>query len=396
MKFGNLFNKKETVEKIDLDHRFIRHGRVGQGSMSRVWKAQDKRNQEVVALKVLDKHKTIRFEARFPPEYNKPDEGTVAESLKHPYIVDTYEHGITVDDEQFLAMEFVDGISLSLLTEMQNEQMRRYRLRYMIQIGHALDYFHKKNWIHRDLCPRNIIVSSDDNTVKLIDFGLAVPNTADFRKPGNRTGTANYMAPELIKRQPTDQRIDLFSYAVTCFEMYAKRLPWDAALTLDAVVQHINKPPVQLKKLIPSVDGQIAETIMKGLAIQPEDRHLSASQMTKSFKEAEKRIVMARRKKVAATQTGAPPRKTDEQTASKPVKAAEEEIDLAALAEAEMAETAEKRKSRAAMKVLTPEDIAAAESLNGESDSGEKDSGEKPKKKRSKTKKRKKAKRASD
>jgi serine/threonine protein kinase len=350
MKFGNLFKKKETVEKIDLDSRFLRQGRIGQGSMSRVWKAEDKRNQQVVALKVLDKHKTIRYESRFNPEHHKPDEGTVAESLKHPYIVNTYEHGVTVDDEQYLVMDFIDGVGLSLLTEMQNEQMRRYRLRYMIQIGHAMDYFHKKNWIHRDLCPRNILVSSDDNNIKLIDFGLVVPNTAEFRKPGNRTGTANYMAPELIKRQPTDQRLDLFSYSVTCFEMYAKRLPWDAALTLDAVVQHINKPPIPISKLIPSIDGQIAETIMKGLAINPDDRWQSASQMTTAFKEAEKRIVMARRKKVVATQTGAPPAKTQQKKeAVRPGKTADEEIDdLAALAEAEVAEAEQRKKSRQA------------------------------------------------
>ena len=345
MKFGNLFSKKDKVEKVDLDDRFLKHGRVGQGSMSKVWKATDKRNQKEVALKVLEKHKTIRYEARFPPEYNKPSEGTVAMSLKHPYIVDTYEFGITSEDEHYLAMDFIDGIGLSLLTEMQNEQMRRYRLRYMIQIGHALDYFHKKNWIHRDLCPRNIMVSKD-NDIKLIDFGLVVPNTPDFRKPGNRTGTANYMAPELIKRSPTDQRIDLFSYAVTCFEMYAKRLPWDAALTLDAVVQHINKPPEQLTKLVPSIDGQIAETIMKGLAISPNERWQSASQMTNAFKEAEKRMVMERRRKNAAKKTAAPPSKSTKKPAKKAAPV-EEEFDLAALAKEEMAETESKRKARA-------------------------------------------------
>ena len=58
---------------------------------------------------------------------------------------------------------------------------------------------------------------TEDNQLKLIDFGLVVPNTPPFQAPGNRTGTANYMAPELIKRQRTDQRIDVFSYAVTCW-----------------------------------------------------------------------------------------------------------------------------------------------------------------------------------
>ena len=81
-----------------------------------------------------------------------------------------------------------------------------------------------------------------------------MPNTPEFQAPGNRTGTANYMAPELIKRQRTDQRIDIFSYAMTCYEMWAKRLPWDAAETLEAVMQHINMPPVDIRKLVRRIE----------------------------------------------------------------------------------------------------------------------------------------------
>ncbi len=82
---------------------------------------------------------------------------------------------------------------MSQLVDLQNEEMKRYRLRYMIQIGEALHYFHHRTGIHRDICPRNVMVS-EDKTIKLIDFGLVVPNTPEFRKPGNRTGTASYMA----------------------------------------------------------------------------------------------------------------------------------------------------------------------------------------------------------
>ncbi|MFN9720098.1 MAG: serine/threonine protein kinase, partial [Planctomycetota bacterium] len=168
-----------------------------------------------------------------------------------------------------------------------------------IQIGEALNHFHQQNWIHRDICPRNIMVA-DDKNVKLIDFGLAVPNTPDFRKPGNRTGTASYMAPELIKRQPTDQRIDIFSYAVTCFEMYTKRFPWDAALTIDAVLQHINKPPLPSTTLLPTIDQQIAAAIMKGLEANPDNRWQSVTDMVAEIREAEARLVKLAREAAAA------------------------------------------------------------------------------------------------
>jgi len=309
--FDKLFGKKKTThEKTDITKRFNLIGRVGQGSMSKVWRAHDLQSGRQVALKVLDKEKTAKFEARFQG-LNKPSEGEVAMSLHHPNIVKTYEYGWTLEDEMFLVMEFVEGVGLALLVDLQNEEMRRYRLRYMIQIGEALSHFHHQNWIHRDVCPRNVMIS-DEKCAKMIDFGLVVPNTPAFCKPGNRTGTASYMAPELIKRQTTDQRLDIFSYAVTCFEMYTKRFPWDAALTIDAVLQHINKPPVQLTTILPTVDKQVAAAIMKGLEANPDDRWQTVSEMVAEIREAESRLVKAARDAAAAKAkaTGITPPKT--------------------------------------------------------------------------------------
>lgn len=270
--------------------------------MSKVWRAVDLQTGRPVALKVLDKEKTAKFEARFQG-LNKPSEADVAVSLHHPNIVKTYEFGWTLEDEMFLIMEFVEGVGLALLVDLQNEEMKRYRLRYMIQIGEALSYFHQQNWIHRDICPRNVMIS-DDKTAKMIDFGLVVPNTPGFCKPGNRTGTASYMAPELIKRQTTDQRLDIFSYAVTCFEMYTRRFPWDAAMTIDAVMQHINKPPMELTTLLPNIDKQIAAAIMKGLEADPDRRWQKVTDMVAEIREAEARMVQAARKAAAAKNPG--------------------------------------------------------------------------------------------
>ena len=302
--FEKFFAKKSAHPQTDISRRFNLIGRVGQGSMSKVWKAVDLQSGRTVALKVLDKEKTLRFEERFKG-LNKPSEGEIALTLNHPNIVQTYEFGWTTEDEMFLVMEFVEGVGLALLVDLQNEEMKRYRLRYMIQIGEALNHFHQQNWIHRDICPRNIMVS-DQKSAKLIDFGLVVPNTPEFRRPGNRTGTASYMAPELIKRQPTDQRLDIFSYAVTCFEMYTKRFPWDAALTIDAVLQHINKPPVEITTVVQGIDKQIAAAIMKGLKANPDERWQKVSEMVAEIRDAEARLVRLARE-AAAKAAGSKP-----------------------------------------------------------------------------------------
>jgi serine/threonine protein kinase len=94
------------------------------------------------------------------------------------------------------------------------------------------------------------------------------------------------MAPELIKRHKTDQRIDIFAFAVTCFEMYTRELPWPGGETLEAVVQHINLQPKDLEKLVPDIDPQVARTIMRGLEVRPSDRWLTMGQMLQPLREA--------------------------------------------------------------------------------------------------------------
>lgn len=285
-----LFQRQPKIEKVDVRRRFELHGRVGQGSMSKVWRATDTIGSKQVALKVLDKPRLARLDKRFQSlGLKRPIEGEISLSLRHPNIVKTFEHGITTDNEEFLVMEFIEGVSLSYLVETQSTRMKQNCLWYCIQLGEALEAVHRAQYIHRDLCPRNVIVSNDD-VVKLIDFGLVVPNTDPYKRPGNRTGTANYMAPELIKRQTTDERIDIFSYAVTCYEMFTKQLPWDSGDTMESVMQHINNPPKDIQKFVPKLDDQVSRAIMKGLEQDPRNRWSTVHDMVRELRSAATRL----------------------------------------------------------------------------------------------------------
>jgi serine/threonine protein kinase len=276
--------------KVDVSQRFDLVSRLGTGSMSKVWRAVDRKSGHVVALKVLDRAKTARYESRFVDRV-KPTEGQIATELSHKHIVKAYEHGVTTNNEQYLTMELIEGIGLAYLVDVQNDAMKEYRLRIIVELGEALEYLHKENWIHRDLCPRNVLMDKE-YSAKLIDFGLVVPNTKAFQEPGNRTGTANYMAPELIKRQRTDQRIDIFSYSVTCFEMYCKELPWPSitGATLEMMLKRINQKPRDIRELVPNLDDQIAKAIMRGLESDPRDRWPTVSEMLAELRQAYHRL----------------------------------------------------------------------------------------------------------
>jgi eukaryotic-like serine/threonine-protein kinase len=312
MKFlRSFFRRRDGANRTDISQRFDLIGRLGNGSMSKVWRALDKSIGRVVALKILDMEKTLRYESRFSDRV-KPTEGEIACQLLHPNIVHTLEHGRTTRNEQYLVMDLIDGIGLAYLVDVQNDVMQAHRLRLMIELGEAVEYLHKQNWIHRDICPRNVLVTKENST-RLIDFGLVVPNTAAFQEPGNRTGTANYMAPELIKRQRTDQRIDIFSFAVTCYEMYCRQLPWPAITTasLEAVLKRINQRPTEIQDVV-QLDPQIGSTIMKGLELDPRERWQTMTEMVKELRSAYERLTPTAKKQAAEAASKKRPKRRDD------------------------------------------------------------------------------------
>src|SRR5436309_11220670 len=94
-------NPHAKLPRINVQKRFELLGRTGQGSMSKVWRARDRQLGRTVCLKILDKAKTAKFEARFPG-LKRPTEGAVCMTLRHKNVVQTFEHGMTTDNEPYL------------------------------------------------------------------------------------------------------------------------------------------------------------------------------------------------------------------------------------------------------------------------------------------------------
>src|ERR1700677_4955866 len=111
----------------------------------------------------------------------------------------------------------------------------------------------------------------------MIDFGLAIPNTPEFCKPGNRTGTPNYLAPELIRRSTTDLRVDLFALGVTAYEMFTFTLPWEKAASLQTLLSHMNSTGRDVLEHRPDLDKATAAFLMKSIERNPRDRFQTAA-----------------------------------------------------------------------------------------------------------------------
>src|SRR6185369_9156822 len=109
--------------------------------------------------------------------------------------------------------------------------------------------------------------------VKLIDFGLAIPNRPEFLRPGNRTGTPNYLAPEIIRRTSTDSRVDMFALGVTAYEVFTGTLPWEKAQSLQTLLSHMNSPGRDPKELLANLDTPTRVFLIKCIERDREARY---------------------------------------------------------------------------------------------------------------------------
>jgi serine/threonine-protein kinase len=260
-----LWDKLQSLfknEKLDVTARFELLGEGFLGTMSKFHKARERRTNRILGLKICDPEKTEFFETRFRG-LGKPSEGEIAASLQHPRIVKTLEYGVTTKGQAYILMEFLPGSGLHTLIRQHNTGLLGRRLDLVRQMAEAIHAVHEAGYIHRDVCPRNFICSEDFTEIRLIDFGLTLPDKPAFRQPGNRTGTPMYMAPEIVRRRATDRRVDIFAFGVSAYQLLTFEHPWpnnDYTTGQGALVHDID-PPVPIQQVRPPLDPVLAAAV---------------------------------------------------------------------------------------------------------------------------------------
>jgi serine/threonine protein kinase len=126
-----------------------------------------------------------------------------------------------------------------------------------------------------------------EGQVKLIDFGLTIHYTAIFISGGNRTGTSDILAPEILKRRAIDHRVDLFALGVTAWEVFIGQLPWERSVSSEETfLRRLNTPCRDPRDLKKGLEEDLAELLLKSVAKEPSERYSSAT----AFKEALARL----------------------------------------------------------------------------------------------------------
>jgi serine/threonine-protein kinase len=259
-------------DRVNLRDRFEILRKAVSGTMSKFYMARDLKTDQIVGLKIADAEKVGTFEARFKG-LRKPSEGEIAIGMHHPFVVETYEFGLSTDGLQYIVMEFVKGPGLHQLLNNRDPVLEGQRLKLIRQMAEALQYVHGQEYIHRDVCPRNFIYETDSGNLKLIDFGLSLPARREFMQPGNRTGTPLYMAPEVVRRRWTDQRLDVFAMGVSAYQICTYEFPWPVVDTTgQAALAHDTQPPRDIRHYRPTLNTRLATAVMRCLAANPNDR----------------------------------------------------------------------------------------------------------------------------
>ncbi|NIM14082.1 MAG: protein kinase [Candidatus Aminicenantes bacterium] len=241
-------------------YRIIR--KLGQGGMADVYLGFQEKLAREVAIKVLDP--LLLRDTQFAKRFVK--EAQTAAQLVHPNIITIHDVGVVKDSEHhyyYIVMEFL-AESLSERLKQGGPMPPEEALDIVKKIAGALDYAHKKGFIHRDIKPDNIMFRFDGSVV-LVDFGIAraMDSTTQLTRTGMSIGTPHYMSPEQCKGEKIDGRSDIYSLGVELYEILTGDVPYKAESTAGIIIKHIQDPiptlPEELSIYQPLIDKMMAK-----------------------------------------------------------------------------------------------------------------------------------------
>lgn len=262
------------IGKIFADrYRVLRQ--IGRGGMADVYLARDLiLDGEEVAVKVLrtnyqtDQVAVQRFQR----------EARAMAELDHPNIVRISDIG-EEDGQQYLAMEYVDGVDLKRYIKENAPLSNQEAVRIMGQILLAMRMAHTRGIIHRDLKPQNVLLTKD-GTAKVTDFGIAVAFAeTSLTQTNSMLGSVHYLSPEQARGSKATVQSDIYAMGIILFEMLTGRIPYDGDSAVTIALQHFQQPLPSVRESNPQVPQSLENIVLRATAKKLSDRYKTVAEM---------------------------------------------------------------------------------------------------------------------
>lgn len=258
--------------------RYVIERLLGRGAMGAVYLARDPRINRPVALKVIPIENEFEDEELEEARLRFFREAESAGRLTHPNIITVFDCG---EDKHlaYIAMEYLEGISLTEFTDPKKLLAPSKALELCAQTAEALDYAHNQGLIHRDIKPANLLYSRRQDLLKISDFGLARVTDNNRTKTGIVLGTPTYMSPEQLNAESLSGPSDLFSLGVTLYELLVGEVPFKASNITVLMSKITTEDPSPVSNRRPGVPPSVDTVLFKALAKRPEDRFVNGAEM---------------------------------------------------------------------------------------------------------------------
>ena len=245
---------------------------LGQGGMATVYLADDRNTGQQVAVKVM--HDDLANDPEFVRRF--ATEARAAASLDHPNIVRVLDYG-SYDGVRYIVQEYVEGTTLKDIIRRKGPIDYRLATPLLIQIGLALEHAHRREVIHRDIKPQNIMITKD-MVAKVTDFGIARASSTNTitLTGGVVMGSVHYFSPEQARGGQVTSRSDLYSLGIMFYEMLTGRLPFDGESSVAVAIKHLQEVPPAPSTYVPSLPPALDRIVFRSIQKNPDARYQTA------------------------------------------------------------------------------------------------------------------------
>jgi len=259
--------------------KYRRLEKLSEGAFGQVYKAEDQETGQLVALKVLNWQ--LSTDTKLVSSFERRSQ--LAKSLRHPNLVAVYDIG-KISDVFFIAMEFLEGITLEVIVEREDLLDTGLVLNYLRQLSNALDYLHHNNVVYLDVHPNNILIVehrgailTDPPVTRVLEWGQVVRTDQPWGRP-------EYISPEqALKKTDADWRADIYSLGIVAYELLTGYLPFKCFSPQETIKAQINSDPTLPTSLNHQLPEAINDILFKALAKDKQVRYQSAGSFYKDL-----------------------------------------------------------------------------------------------------------------